>query len=86
MAQISAVEKLFTVIDNTATILKEELSCTYLEAVAETGENLFQNTILQEELSELSKKRIQKEYTQIKLDQYSAEEIRKAYQLAALKG
>ncbi|THE14763.1 class I SAM-dependent methyltransferase [Bacillus timonensis] len=86
MAQISAVEKLFTVIDNTATILKEELACTYLEAVAETGENLFQNTILQEELSELSKKRIEKEYTHVKLDQYAVEEIRKSYQLAALKG
>ncbi|RFB17809.1 class I SAM-dependent methyltransferase [Bacillus sp. HNG] len=86
MAQISAIEKLFTVIDNTATLLKEELACTYLEAVAETGENLFQNTILQEELSELSKKRIEKEYTHVKLDQYSVEEIRKAYQLAALKG
>ncbi|MEH7238119.1 class I SAM-dependent methyltransferase [Bacillus sp. JJ1562] len=86
MAQISAVEKLFTVIDNTATILQEELSCTYLEAVAETGENLFQNTILQEELSELSKKRIEKEYTHINLNQCSVEEIRKAYQLASLKG
>ncbi|MCC3356426.1 class I SAM-dependent methyltransferase [Bacillus sp. REN16] len=86
MAQISAVEKLFTVIDNTATILKEELSCTYLEAVAETGENLFQNTILQDELSELSKKHIEKEYAQIDINQYSVEEIRKSYQLASLKG
>ncbi len=86
MAQLSAVEKLFTVIDNTAMILVEELSCTYLEAVAETGENLFQNTILQEEVSEISKKRIEKEYSQVNLKQYSVEEIRKAYQLAALKG
>ncbi|WP_449537250.1 class I SAM-dependent methyltransferase [Ferdinandcohnia sp. Marseille-Q9671] len=86
MEKISAVEKLFTVIDNTATILREELSCTYLEAVAETGENLFQNTILQEEVSELSKKRLEKEYSQIKLDRFGVEEIRKAYQLSALKG
>ncbi|WP_010678424.1 class I SAM-dependent methyltransferase [Bacillus timonensis] len=86
MAQISTVEKLFTVIDNTAVVLKEELSCTYLEAVAETGENLFQNTILQEELSEISKKRLEKEYSHIQLKQCTAEEIRKAYQLAALKG
>lgn len=86
MAQLTAIEKLFTVIDNTAMVLKEELSCTYLEAVAETGENLFQNTILQEELSEISKKRIEKEYSQLDLKQYTVEEIRKAYQLAALKG
>lgn len=86
MSQISTVEKLFIVIDNTATILKEELSCTYLEAVAETGENLFQNTILQKELSEISKKRLEKEYSHIHLNQCTVEEIRKAYQLAALKG
>ncbi|MFT4414989.1 class I SAM-dependent methyltransferase [Fredinandcohnia humi] len=86
MEQISTMEKLFTVIDNTATILKEELSCSYLEAVAETGENLFQGTILQEEVSELSKKRLEKEYSQVKLERHSVEEIRKAYQLAALKG
>lgn len=86
MAQISAVETLFTVLDNTAMVLREELSCTYLEAVAETGENLFHNSILQEEISELSKKRIEKEYSQLNLNQYSVEEIRKAYQLAALKG
>ena len=27
--------------------MQEELDCTYLEALAETGENLFQQSILQ---------------------------------------
>ncbi len=54
------MEKLFTVIDETATLLQEELKCSYLEAVAETGENLFHGDVLQEEVNELLKKRLKK--------------------------
>jgi len=82
----SNVEILFAVIDNTATIIKEELECPYLEAIAETGENLFHGKILQEEISELSKKRLEKEYSSINLGRYSKEDIRKSYQLTVLKG
>ncbi len=56
----SPVETLFGIIDETSTLLQEELNCSYLEAVAETGENLFQGEILQDELSELTKKRLTK--------------------------
>lgn len=37
----SPIERLFSLFDQTAVILQEELRCTYLEAVAETGENFF---------------------------------------------
>lgn len=84
--EISPVEKLFTLFNETAKILQEELSCTFLEAVAETGENLFQGSILQEEVSELTGKRLQKYYEQIDLGIFSKEEIRKAFQLVVLKG
>jgi len=83
---IVPVEKLFTIFSETADILAEELSCTYLEALAETGENMFHGDILQDELSELSIKRIKKIYNELKLADYSREEIRKAFQLAILKG
>ena len=83
---IAPVEKLFTVFNGTADILKEELSCTYLEALAETGENLFQGKVLQEELSELTYKRLEKSYSDVRLTEYSNEQIRKALQLAILKG
>ncbi|MBD8068977.1 class I SAM-dependent methyltransferase [Bacillus sp. PS06] len=86
MEQRSQVEILFKLIDETATLLKEELSCTYIEAVAETGENIFQQAIVQEEVSELSKKHLEKEYSSLLKMNYSKEEIRKAYQLAILKG
>jgi site-specific DNA-methyltransferase (adenine-specific) len=83
---VSPVEQLFTLFNETALLLQEELNCTYLEALAETGENLFHGSILQDEVSELTEKRIKKQYEQINLNKFSNEEIRKAYQLVILKG
>ena len=58
------VEQLFNEINETAQILQEELSCTYLDAIGETGENFFHGKVIQEEISELSKKRLVKYYHQ----------------------
>ncbi|MBN8200847.1 class I SAM-dependent methyltransferase [Bacillus sp. NTK034] len=84
--KITPVEDLFTVLNETATIMQEELHCTYLEALAETGENLFHESILQDELSELTVKRLRKSYESIDLSNCTKEEIRKSFQLAILKG
>jgi site-specific DNA-methyltransferase (adenine-specific) len=84
--KISPVEQLYTLFNETSMALQEELDCTFLEALAETGENLFHGSIIQEELSELTVKRLKKQYEEINLDQYSKEDIRKAYQLVILKG
>jgi len=84
--KFSPVEDLFTFFNETAVILQEELSCSYLEALAETGENLFQGTILQEDLSELTVKRLKKKYDEFQPKKYTHEEIRKAFQLVILKG
>lgn len=83
---ISPVEKLFTLFNETTLMLQEELNCTYLEALAESGENIFQSSILQEELSELTVKRLKKQYEEIHLERFTNEEIRKAFQLVILKG
>ncbi|MBL5766329.1 SAM-dependent methyltransferase [Heyndrickxia sporothermodurans] len=83
---ITPMETIFNVLNETALILQEELSCTYLEALAETGENLFHGDIVQEEISELNKKRLKKKYEEINLSSFTEEQIRKAYQLAILKG
>ncbi len=80
------VEQLFNEINETAQILQEELSCTYLDAIGETGENFFHGKVIQEEISELSKKRLVKYYHQFSKGNYDKETIRKAYQLAILKG
>ncbi|RBW71634.1 class I SAM-dependent methyltransferase [Bacillus taeanensis] len=79
------VEKLFDTIDETAVILQKELSITYLEAIAETGENLFQKEILQE-LNDDNTKKVTALYNEVNLEEFKAEEIRKALQLAILKG
>ncbi|MCM3569607.1 class I SAM-dependent methyltransferase [Neobacillus mesonae] len=84
--KVSPVEQLFTLFNETSLRLQEELECSFLEALAETGENLFHGSILQEELSELTTKWLKKQYEEIRMDQYSNEEIRKAFQLAILKG
>lgn len=83
---MTPVEQLFTAFNTTADILKEELSCTYLEALAESGENMFQGTVLQDELNEVTTKRLEKVYKETNLDSFSKEEIRKGFQLAILKG
>ncbi|RHW40748.1 class I SAM-dependent methyltransferase [Neobacillus notoginsengisoli] len=84
--KLSPVEQLFTVFNETTSILQEELSCTYLEALAETGENLFHGSVLQEEISEINAKRLKKSYEKIHLSAFAKEDIRKAFQLAILKG
>lgn len=84
--KIAPVEQLFTLFNESALVLQEELSCTYLEALAETGENLFHGSVLQEEVSEITEKRLNKQYNDINLNNFSKEEIRKAYQLVILKG
>ncbi|MEH7176499.1 class I SAM-dependent methyltransferase [Neobacillus vireti] len=84
--KIAPVEQLFTLFSETARVLQEELSCTYLEALAETGENLFHGSVLQDELSEITEKRLKKQYMEVNLGNFTKEEIRKAYQLVILKG
>ncbi|MEK3890393.1 class I SAM-dependent methyltransferase [Bacillus sp. FSL K6-3431] len=83
---MTQIEILYTVFDETAEILQEELECTYLEALAATGENLFHEDIVQENINDLTKKRLRKKYEEVTIASFSPEEIRKAYQLALLKG
>jgi site-specific DNA-methyltransferase (adenine-specific) len=80
------IEELFHKFDETAQILQEELSCTYLDALGETGENFFHGQVIQEEVSELSKKRLSKQYHGFSIEKYAKEDVRKAFQLAILKG
>ncbi|MCM3619452.1 class I SAM-dependent methyltransferase [Sutcliffiella horikoshii] len=83
---ITKLENTFTLFDSTAQILQEELDCTYLEALAETAENLFHGAVIQEEVSEVTKRRLEKEYSKLSISSLQKEEIRKGYQLAILKG
>ncbi|WP_239254943.1 class I SAM-dependent methyltransferase [Listeria ilorinensis] len=87
MANSGTPEKLFQVLDDTAIILQNALEMSYLEAVYETSENLFQQEVLQtEELSEKEAAKLAEHYREIDLKEYAPEEIRKSFQLALLKG
>lgn len=80
------VETLFSIFDSSAVVLRKESDVTYLEALVETGDNLFEGAILQEELSESAIERLNREYSTFNEETYKGEEIRKAFQLAILKG
>ncbi len=82
----SPVETLFQVLDETSQILQKEMDITYLEALAETGENIFQDQIGQKDVSDVARKRLAKYYAEINRLSYTSEDIRKAFQLACLKG
>lgn len=86
METISKIEKLFTIFNESAETLSKELEDPYIEGLADTGENFFHQAILQEDLSELSKKKLDQLYRSANLSLYTKEEIRKAFQLAILKG
>ncbi|MBO1514218.1 class I SAM-dependent methyltransferase [Metabacillus bambusae] len=86
MKTVSKIENLFAVINETADLIAKECQMTYIEAVAETGENIFHGSILQEDLSEITEKSLKRKYETIKIDSFGNEELRKAYQLAILKG
>jgi site-specific DNA-methyltransferase (adenine-specific) len=78
-------EKLFQVLDDSSEIIENAVGVTYLEALAESGENLFQQAVLQQ-LSAEEKKQLEDLYKQVQVEEMKAEEIRKAFQLAVLKG
>ena len=50
------VEQLFYEFDETAQILQSELSCTYLDALGETGENFFQGKYYKRKLVKYRRK------------------------------
>lgn len=84
--KFESIEKAFQLLDETANIIEQECNCTYLEALAYTAENIFQQAILQDDVSEMTKKRLHKLYDSVSFSQFDSETIRKAYQLAILKG
>ena len=85
MSSFKDVEKLFFVMDNTATAIKDKLELPYLDALVETGENLFFQEIPKEYPKELTTV-LMDEYKKINLSEFGKDVTRKAFQLAVLKG
>lgn len=82
----SSVEEIFSVFDETARVIESELSQPYLEALASTAENIFHQEVSESNLSEIAVKRLQNKYSELNFEQIPRENIRKALQLAILKG
>ncbi|WP_088043022.1 class I SAM-dependent methyltransferase [Bacillus sp. EAC] len=82
----NSVETVFNYIDESTECLKDNLDISYLEALIETGENFFEGEILQEEINESQKERLMNTIQQFINTSKENESIRRAFQLAILKG
>lgn len=81
----SEMETLFIALDESTKLLKDKLDLTYLDALAEAGENIFQKEIMQQ-VDEETIEKLTKLMEPIDIDELPKESIRKAFQLAVLKG
>ncbi|WP_246031641.1 class I SAM-dependent methyltransferase [Salibacterium salarium] len=85
MQPVTEVEKLHGLIDEMATSIQKHTDVTYLEALAEAGENIFQQAVIQT-LPDDEKKRLEEKLKQELPEEMKKEQIRKAFQLAVIKG
>ncbi len=85
MEPTTKVEKLYALIDDMAVTIQEHTDRTYLESLAEAGENLFQGKVVQE-IPENHKDKLEKQLQEETPEEIKREEIRKAFQLAVIKG
>lgn len=79
------IEKLFACFDKSATLLSRELEITYLEALAEAGENVSLQDIVQDVNDEV-KAELSRLLKDIGQSTFQREDVCKAFQLAILKG
>ncbi|MBU9721122.1 MULTISPECIES: class I SAM-dependent methyltransferase [Bacillaceae] len=86
MQELTHTEKVFSVLDTGAELLEKEEDVTYLEALAEIGEMIFQGSITKSLNPELEKKVVPLIDDINTMSNISKEEYRRAIQLAVLKG
>lgn len=79
------VEELFTLIDEMSGLIHEEMDMPYIDSMAEVLEILYTGERI-EGMSEEFANQILKKANSIDVDSFEKEEIRKAIQLASLKG
>lgn len=82
---MNKMEDLYEMIDTTTEMIQQHKDEPYLDSLAETLESLLENDLNTTKSAELTPK-IQDQLKRVKLSSYSSEEIRKATQLAILKG
>ncbi|WP_085523096.1 class I SAM-dependent methyltransferase [Tuberibacillus sp. Marseille-P3662] len=82
MVQESTTNHLYEILDETAEIIADHQDTTYLEALALTGENIYTTNIQQDAL----RQRLEPLYDRFFVEGMTAEDVRRAFQLAVLKG
>jgi site-specific DNA-methyltransferase (adenine-specific) len=85
MSVSSKVEQGFTIIDQSSTYISQELHKSYLEALIDTTEHLFEKSIVVE-LTDEQYNHLNQLYQSFEAEEYTSEELRRAFQLASLKG
>lgn len=80
------VETLFAWLDDTTKKIQQHRNDTYLESLTTTLEILFYDDIVDNSMDDIVKQTLTKSLQQIDLDIYAIHHIRKAVQLAILKG
>ncbi|MEW9500674.1 class I SAM-dependent methyltransferase [Jeotgalibacillus marinus] len=81
----SPVESIFTMLNETTTALQDAHASSFLEALAESGENWFRGEISQD-IDDVLQKRLARKYDEYPLETFKKEDVRKAFQLTILKG
>jgi site-specific DNA-methyltransferase (adenine-specific) len=79
------VEILYDVLNSSTLLLSESLQIDYIDALILSGENLFQEMVLQD-LDDILAQKLKNLYNTIQLQEMDQDQIRKAVQLAVLKG
>lgn len=79
------VTELFAYLDQTADLLAQQSDLTYLEALAEAGDNLFEGSVLQTVSPEVEEQ-LNTTLEQVKDVKWEQEDVRKAFQLGVIKG
>ena len=85
MTEHTEIEQLFHTLDEMATAISEEHTYTYLDALAEAGDILYQGAA-EKPFSDTVQEKIKRLLTDAPKGQLDREAVRKAFQLAILKG
>lgn len=80
------IEDIFSILDQSSTYIAEQFQKTYLEALIDTGEQLFQQEIVIAEATEEQASALHAMYQAFVVEKYTQEDVRRGFQLAVLKG
>ncbi len=82
------IEFLYKRLNDSTEILQAELECSYLEGLIENGENILDKQtvrVIEGKPSPEATQKLQKIYKNLNLEDYSSEEMRKAFQMMLLQ-